>query len=237
MTDLIHIREMARRLPSDYRTMIEEIVPEVLAAFEDGAHDYGDAYSELGVQGQFSDIWRKVIKLKRAVWDGIELEREPIEEVVGDIIRHCIIMLYLRRFGPGDDQHSESDDDVRFSIQTSNVPPPERYRKLLASNKILREELARANAALAEYERDCVDKEPGSASDDLTSDASEGPPEPPDEYERRESGPESARISSPCFYSSAQIDNGLYWLTKRMEEDPKVSPYALFSYLEGRVAS
>lgn len=57
--------------------------------------DYGDAFLELGAKGQFSDIWRKVYKLKRSVWEGHQLTGEPAEQVAKEIMPHCAMLVYL----------------------------------------------------------------------------------------------------------------------------------------------
>lgn len=49
----------------------------------------------LGEQGQFAEIFRKVFKLKRAMWDGQELVTEGKREVLLDLIGHCFLALEL----------------------------------------------------------------------------------------------------------------------------------------------
>ncbi len=63
---------------------------------EEYQDDAGTAFV-LGEKGQFSDIYRKVMKLKRAIWDGKHLNTEPVEEILLDFIGHCFLTLEMRR--------------------------------------------------------------------------------------------------------------------------------------------
>lgn len=47
----------------------------------------------LGVQGQFGEIWRKIWKLKKGMWDGADLVGEPLREVLLDMIGHCFLAI------------------------------------------------------------------------------------------------------------------------------------------------
>lgn len=78
-----------------YLDMKDRIAPEVLERFLEASEDYGETFRELGLKGQFSDIYRKIGKLKRSIWDGHELKRESPREIAGDIIGHCLIIMYL----------------------------------------------------------------------------------------------------------------------------------------------
>jgi hypothetical protein len=84
-----------------YMEMLTEIAPEVLTLFASKAYDYGDTFLALGVKGQFSDINRKFLKLKQAVWEDRELMGEQPEEIVMDMIGHCLLMLWGLRH-PGE---------------------------------------------------------------------------------------------------------------------------------------
>lgn len=61
---------------------------------ERGKNNYGDAFMELGARGQYSEIHRKVAKLKRAIWDGVVLEGETPEQVAKEIIPHLLMMVW-----------------------------------------------------------------------------------------------------------------------------------------------
>lgn len=47
----------------------------------------------LGVPGQFGEIWRKIWKLKKGMWDKEELTGEPVREVLMDLIGHCFLAI------------------------------------------------------------------------------------------------------------------------------------------------
>lgn len=60
--------------------------------------DYGDGSDDLGGAGQYAELHRKITKLRRALWEGIELENEPVREVLMDLIGHCFLaMMYVDR--------------------------------------------------------------------------------------------------------------------------------------------
>ena len=84
-------------LSDDYRIIMDEIVPEVLARFTNKAGDYGDAWKLLGAKGQFSDINRKFWKLFNSIWEGRELQGEQPAECAEDIIGHCLLLLLILR--------------------------------------------------------------------------------------------------------------------------------------------
>lgn len=72
------------------------IMPEWLALFQRKNRDYGSGSAyELGVRGQYSDIYRKMIKLKRAMWDGHDLDFEDTEEIIKDLISHLFLTLHM----------------------------------------------------------------------------------------------------------------------------------------------
>lgn len=80
--------------------MTDEILPELLDKFLVASRDYGEAFRELGERGQYSDMHRKMAKLKRAIWEGEPLERETPEQIVGDLFGHVLILSYLLRRKP-----------------------------------------------------------------------------------------------------------------------------------------
>lgn len=74
------------------------ILPDVLEAFLKKNRDYGDSTyganaMRLGPKAQFVDIWRKVKKLKRAIWDGEQLHGEQPEEILQDFLGHVLLAL------------------------------------------------------------------------------------------------------------------------------------------------
>jgi hypothetical protein len=74
------------------------IAEDVLNLFIQKTKDYGDTAEHLGSRGQYADMWRKMGKLKRALWDGIPMINESAEEMVMDLIGHCLLTIdFLRR--------------------------------------------------------------------------------------------------------------------------------------------
>lgn len=71
-------------------------MPDWLALFAKKNADYGGGSAfELGERGQYSDIHRKMIKLKRSMWDGEELGFEGQAEVISDLIGHLFLTLHM----------------------------------------------------------------------------------------------------------------------------------------------
>jgi len=96
---LIKIREVGGPSPVD--DMLRLILPELVEQFRSKARDYeadGQFTADaLGSQGQFADIWRKILKLKAAMWDGKKLRYEGPEEILADLFGHTVLSInYLR---------------------------------------------------------------------------------------------------------------------------------------------
>lgn len=70
-------------------------LPRVLAKFAAKNTQYGEASFDLGIRGQFADMHRKYVLLRKAMWDnpGEPLEFEPLEEILGDFIGHILMTL------------------------------------------------------------------------------------------------------------------------------------------------
>lgn len=100
---------------------------EWVAKFRAKNRDYSGAGAEphqvLGVQGQFADIWRKIWKLKKALWDGQELAQEQPEEILHDLIGHCFLTLDLLR-----EEKAKSVTSFSFSFKDVN---PEAIRVMM----------------------------------------------------------------------------------------------------------
>lgn len=78
--------------------ILEEHLPTVVALFRTKARDYSErdgvmAADLLGSAGQFAEIWRKIPKLKKGMWDKNKLENETVPEILRDIIGHCLLAL------------------------------------------------------------------------------------------------------------------------------------------------
>lgn len=80
-----------------YQEMLSIDLTNAIVRFQKKSADYGDAFKDLGIAGQYSDIHRKVRKLKMAMWEGKALEGEPPSEILEDLIGNCLISLWLYR--------------------------------------------------------------------------------------------------------------------------------------------
>lgn len=85
--------------PSDLAYIRDNLVAEWWELYESKALDYNDGPAEnhrvLGIRGQFSDLWRKMGKLKKAIWDGKPLATEQPREILMDQISHCFLMIAM----------------------------------------------------------------------------------------------------------------------------------------------
>lgn len=61
--------------------------------FMEKQQDYGDRGNDLGIPGQYAEMSRKFIKLRKAMWEGKPLVGEPVHEVIQDLIGHCFLTL------------------------------------------------------------------------------------------------------------------------------------------------
>lgn len=85
---------------SDFIYIMQQLIPEWAAHFDRKHSDYLDKggfepHKVLGERGQFADIWRKIWKLKNAMWDGKELVAEGKREILLDLIGHCFLSIAL----------------------------------------------------------------------------------------------------------------------------------------------
>lgn len=57
--------------------------------------EYGDEAHVLGIKGQYADINRKVIKLKRYLWDDVPVEdgAESVKVVAAELIGHLLLLI------------------------------------------------------------------------------------------------------------------------------------------------
>jgi hypothetical protein len=78
---------------SDFEYIVECLLPEWRARFAEKNVDYGDDANRLGTKGAFVDIYRKVGKLKRAIWDDQELRGEQPREILLDLVGHCFLTI------------------------------------------------------------------------------------------------------------------------------------------------
>lgn len=100
-THRVILRVNPHRDSQAFQRIVCAHLPEWVAKFRAKNADYSGAGAEphkvLGVQGQFADIWRKIWKLKKALWDGQTLAGEQPEEILRDLIGHCFLTLDLLR--------------------------------------------------------------------------------------------------------------------------------------------
>jgi hypothetical protein len=76
-----------------------EFMPDWLELFARKNSEYGPGSAgDLGPRGQFSDMYRKMIKLKRAMWEGEEdkLTTEGVDEILMDLVGHCFLAIEQR---------------------------------------------------------------------------------------------------------------------------------------------
>lgn len=73
-----------------------------LERFAEGYAEYGPGAADpLGLAGQWGDLHRKIMKLKRPLWNGEAgtLTRESEQVVLEDIIGHCLLALDMLNRG------------------------------------------------------------------------------------------------------------------------------------------
>lgn len=91
------------------KQIMEYVLPDVVNLFLRKSNGYGGTESlpSLGLRGYFTDIYRKLPKLKLMVWDqhgAIDSnEFESTEEILMDLIGSCLLMLWQLKFGGEDD--------------------------------------------------------------------------------------------------------------------------------------
>ncbi|UVF61593.1 hypothetical protein SEA_GENAMY16_74 [Gordonia phage Genamy16] len=83
------------RLSNQGQEIMYNIAPKVLENFARKNADYGDTSFDLGIAGQYAELWRKVGKLKGPMWEGKELAFEQMDEIIEDLIGHCLLSLYF----------------------------------------------------------------------------------------------------------------------------------------------
>jgi hypothetical protein len=74
--------------------LVSGLLQEWLKHHLDKNREYGNTADELGAAGQYSDMSRKMGKLKRALWDGQTLTSEQPREILMDLIGHCFLTIH-----------------------------------------------------------------------------------------------------------------------------------------------
>ena len=83
---------------SQQAARVYDLAAKVLSRFNEKNRDYGDTSYALGVKGQYADMHRKMGKLKRGLWDGLELQQEGSEEILADLVGHALLTLDFLSF-------------------------------------------------------------------------------------------------------------------------------------------
>lgn len=74
--------------------ILTSVLPKVLRLFLSKNRDYGDdPEGNLGPKAQFIDMYRKMKKLKRSLWEGQDLIGEQSDEIIADLIGHSLLAL------------------------------------------------------------------------------------------------------------------------------------------------
>jgi hypothetical protein len=75
-------------IPDDEKIIeiINSILPKCLELYLAKVKDYGGVSGGLGPRAPFVDMWRKMIKLKRCLWEGEDLKFEQPSEILQDFI-------------------------------------------------------------------------------------------------------------------------------------------------------
>ena len=80
--------------------IITTVLPNVMQLYMSKSRDYGGnvmAMLRLGPKASFVDLWRKVGKLKRALWDGEPMKGEQPDEILADCVGHILITMHEMR--------------------------------------------------------------------------------------------------------------------------------------------
>lgn len=114
--------------------IVNTILPEVIKTFVAKNADYGETSFELGLAGQYAELWRKIGKLKGPMWEGKgDLQFEQVDEIVSDLIGHCLLTLYFiaeeSAKAEGDQPLPDSDESPNDEDETVAEPIPPRLRR------------------------------------------------------------------------------------------------------------
>lgn len=78
-------------------SLLIQHLPHIVQMFRNKARDYGTdnhfTADALGARGQFAEIWRKVGKLKRCMWDGESMRYEKTDEILADLFGHIMLAI------------------------------------------------------------------------------------------------------------------------------------------------
>lgn len=77
------------------KRVVLDVLPSALELFARKNEDYGDLAETLGERAQFVDMWRKMGKLKRSMWEGEQLQFEQPKEILQDFVGHVLLTIDL----------------------------------------------------------------------------------------------------------------------------------------------
>lgn len=97
--------------------IVHDVLPRVIELFllkcKDYSREDGFNWAEvLGDKAQFVDLWRKTSKLYNGLWEDRTMGGEPVEEIVMDMIGHCLLILEMRTRATGYRQMSLDTDRI-----------------------------------------------------------------------------------------------------------------------------
>lgn len=77
------------------KRILQQHLPKAMEHFLARNAEYGEEAHVLGIKGQYADINRKVIKLKRYLWDDVPVQpgAESIEMISQELIGHLLILI------------------------------------------------------------------------------------------------------------------------------------------------
>jgi hypothetical protein len=78
------------------RRIVEDVLPKVMELYLNKSKDYDGnvmALLKLGPKASFVDLWRKIGKLKGALWDEKPMVGEQADEILADCVGHILITL------------------------------------------------------------------------------------------------------------------------------------------------
>ena len=109
-----------------HRILLHQL-PDVMEKFAAKNAQYGENEFELGVAGQFPEIWRKVKLLQSRIW-AVEEGPKPQEwfdgneDVISDLIGHLLMLLDCL-------QHYKGPQDAQEQHYQGPIPPVEPFDK------------------------------------------------------------------------------------------------------------
>jgi len=80
----------------DLAYILDQVMPEIEQRMIIAGQHYGyDTHNDLGLKGQYADMHRKFVVLRRVMWDGEQTSREPLREILTDMIGHALLTISI----------------------------------------------------------------------------------------------------------------------------------------------